>query len=214
MSLCKNFSCFVKKMKQMLSNQYWNQRYESQQIQWDLGQVSPPLKGYFDQLTDKDITILIPGCGNAYEAQYLLQQGFRAITLIDISEVLVNALKEKLKDYIEKGLCRVVHQDFFEHSGKYDLVVEQTFFCAIDPNLRPLYAKKMTELLNPRGKLVGLLFDYDFVGGPPFGGSREEYKAYFEPSFDLKIFENCRNSIPPRVGNELFIYLEVKKIDN
>ncbi|MFN3487670.1 MAG: methyltransferase [Emticicia sp.] len=189
----------------MLNDQYWSERYEKSQTGWDVGNVSPALKGYFDQLTIQSISILIPGCGNAHEAEYLLQQGFTNITLIDISGVLVQNLQEKLKNYIEKGLCRVIHQDFFEHSGSYDLIIEQTFFCAIDPNLRPKYAQKMSELLKPSGRLVGLLFDRAFVGGPPFGGTKEEYIPYFSPYFDFKTFEKCANSIPPRAGNELFI---------
>lgn len=191
----------------MLNDKYWSERYISNQTRWDLGQVAPALKAYFDQLPDKNISILIPGCGNAHEAEYLLQQGFTNITLIDISEILVAALREKLKSYIEKGNVKVIHQDFFLHQGSYDLIVEQTFFCAIDPSLRPNHAKKMAELLKPNGKLVGLLFDCEFDGGPPFGGSKEEYSAYFKPYFEFKIFEKCTNSIPPRAGNELFINL-------
>lgn len=192
----------------MLNDQYWSQRYENHQTRWDIGQVAPALKAYFDQLTNKNLAILIPGCGNAYEAAYLLQQGFTNITLIDISAVLVNLLQEKLQFYVEKGNVRVIHQDFFEHLGNYDLIIEQTFFCAIDPSLRSIYARKMSELLNPKGKLVGLLFDCNFEGGPPFGGSKAEYIPYFEPYFKLKTFEKCYNSIPPRAGNELFICLE------
>lgn len=189
----------------MLNDQYWSERYEKSQTGWDVGNVSPALKGYFDQLTNKSISILIPGCGNAHEAEFLLQEGFTDITLIDISGVLVQNLQEKLKNYIEKGVCRVVHQDFFEHSGSYDLIIEQTFFCAIDTDLRPKYAKKMSELLKSSGRLVGLLFDREFVGGPPFGGTKEEYIPYFSPYFELKTIEKCTNSIPPRAGNELFI---------
>ncbi|WP_064197982.1 MULTISPECIES: methyltransferase [Emticicia] len=189
----------------MLNDQYWSERYEKSQTGWDVGNVSPALKAYFDQLNTQSISILIPGCGNAYEAEYLLQQGFTDITLIDISGVLVQNLQVKLKDYIDKGVCRVIHQDFFEHSGNYDLIVEQTFFCAIDPTLRPKYAEKMSELLKPTGHLVGLLFDREFVDGPPFGGTKEEYIPYFIPYFDLKTIERCTNSVPPRAGNELFI---------
>lgn len=194
-----------KNQKYMLNDQYWSERYEKSQTGWDVGNVSPALKDYFDQLTDKSMAILIPGCGNAYEAEYLLQQGFTDVMLIDISGILVQNLQEKLKKHIEKGHCRVLHQDFFEHLGSYDLIVEQTFFCAIDPILRPKYAKKMSELLKPTGRLVGLLFNREFVGGPPFGGTREEYIPYFKPYFDLKTIEKCTNSIPPRAGNELFI---------
>ena len=94
--------------------------------------------------------------------------------------------------------------------GKYDLIVEQTFFCAIDPSLRTVYAEKMAKLLNPKGKLVGLLFDCNFDGGPPFGGSKTEYITYFEPYFKFNFLEKCYNSISPRAGNELFICLENK----
>jgi SAM-dependent methyltransferase len=195
----------------MLNDQYWSERYQSNQTRWDIGQVAPALKQYFDQLINKNIAILIPGCGNAHEAAYLLQQGFTNVTLIDISEILVKTLQEKFTNYIEKGFCRVIHQDFFTHSNSYDLIIEQTFFCAIDPTLRTSYALKMNDLLKPNGKLVGLLFDCDFVGGPPYGGSKEVYEAFFKPYFRFKIFEKCTNSITPRAGNELFINLQSLK---
>ena len=83
----------------MLNDRYWSERYEKSQTGWDVGNVSPSLKEYFDQLTDKSVSILIPGCGNAFEAEYLLQQGFTDITLIDISGVLVQNLQEKLKNF-------------------------------------------------------------------------------------------------------------------
>lgn len=195
-------------MTDFLSDNYWSNRYQNGEIGWDIGDISTPLKEYFNQLKNKNLKILIAGCGNAYEAEYLLNAGFTDITLVDISKVLVNNLSKKLANFIQKGHCRVIHQDFFEHIGQYDLIVEQTFFCAIDPTLRMTYAQKTQQLLKPKGKLVGLLFDREFVGGPPFGGSKAEYLTYFEPYFTIKIFEPCYNSIKPRAGSELFMILE------
>ena len=94
------------------------------------------------------------------------------------------------------------------HQGKYDLIIEQTFFCALDPLHRSAYAIKMNELLSKSGKLVGLLFDRSFVSGPPFGGSEEEFRKLFSQHFRLKTMERCYNSIEPRKGSELFINLE------
>ncbi|MCB0780847.1 MAG: SAM-dependent methyltransferase, partial [Flavobacteriales bacterium] len=51
-----------------LDRDFWQQRYADGTTGWDLGAVSPPLKAYFDQLTDKDLRILIPGGGRSYEA--------------------------------------------------------------------------------------------------------------------------------------------------
>ena len=75
-----------------LGETYWNNQYEADATGWDLGTVSPPLKEYIDQLTNKDLRILIPGCGNTYEADYLLQKGFTNITVIDIAPALVAKL--------------------------------------------------------------------------------------------------------------------------
>ena len=58
------------------SNEFWTQRYEQNQTGWDIGEISRPLKEYIDQLEDKNLKILIPGAGNAYEAEYLFKQGF------------------------------------------------------------------------------------------------------------------------------------------
>lgn len=190
-----------------LNDDYWSERYAANQTGWDLGTVSPPIKAYADQLTDKSLRILIPGCGNAYEAGYLLSENFENINLIDISEILVNNIKLKYSEYIENSKLNIVYGDFFEHTGQYDLIIEQTFFCALKPSLRMAYAKKMSELLVPNGRLVGVLFNREFVGGPPFGGSAEEYKTYLDSYFKFDTFELCRNSIPPRQGAELFINL-------
>lgn len=187
---------------QNLSSEYWNERYKNSTTGWDLGQVSPPIKEYVDQLKEKSIKILIPGCGNAYEAEYLHQQGFTNIHLLDFANEPLFEFKKRVTDFPETHL----HQDdFFKHQGEYDLIIEQTLFCAIDPSLRPEYVKTAKRLLAPNGKLVGLLFNREFEGGPPFGGSVEEYQSQFSKEFKFVKMEECYNSVAPRMGSELFI---------
>jgi methyl halide transferase len=194
-------------MEQQLDEQYWNKRYAENNTGWDIGQISTPVKAYVDQLEDKNSSILIPGCGNAYEAEYLLQQGFKKITLVDISPVAVSGVKERLSAYVDKELT-LICGDFFDLHQNFDLVIEQTFFCAIDPQLRKYYVDKVFNNLDAGGRLAGVLFDRPFEGGPPFGGSREEYEALFAPLFDIIVMEPCYNSIPPRQGAELFVILK------
>jgi methyl halide transferase len=189
-----------------LDNNYWSNRYASNDTGWDTGTVTPPLKEYIDQLTDKTISILIPGCGNSHEAMYLLQSGFSNITLIDISSVLCKSLEQKLAAYLSRGL-QIICGDFFEHTARYDLIMEQTFFCALEPSFRKAYASKMHQLLKPGGKLVGVLFNRQFEGGPPFGGNTAEYRTLFESYFDIQVMQPCYNSIAPREGAELFVKL-------
>jgi methyl halide transferase len=184
-------------------SEYWDDRYQKGNTGWDMGQVSPPLRVYFDQLTNKDISILIPGCGNAYEATYLLEKGFTKVTLVDISAVLIAKLNEKFRDQPHPGLT-LIAADFFDLSGGYDLIVEQTFLCALDPSRRSAYVQQAYDLLRPGGKVAGLLFDRDFPCGPPFGGNKEEYRQLLEKRFTLKTLQPCYNSIGPRAGTELF----------
>ncbi len=190
----------------IINANYWDTRYQSQNIGWDLGAVSPPLKEYIDQLKEKNCAILIPGCGNTYEAEYLLAKGFSNVTVIDIAPTLVKALQQKFEN---NPNIKIIEGDFFEHKGQYDLILEQTFFCAINPDLRQHYADKMYELLAQSGKLVGVVFDRTFdIDGPPFGGCKSEYLSYFNPNFEVQIFESCHNSFSARAGTELFLKMK------
>ncbi|HMR44032.1 MAG TPA: hypothetical protein PKC40_09370, partial [Saprospiraceae bacterium] len=93
-------------------------------------------------------------------------------------------------------------------ADKVDLILEQTFFCAIDPAQRRRYAQKSFELLNSGGRLAGVLFASHFEKpGPPFGGGAAEYRRIFEEFFIIQKLEPAYNSIAPRAGNELFIEL-------
>ena len=197
--------CCVVSCDLPLNETYWNNQYLVKATGWDLGEVSPPIKEYIDQFTDKNLRILIPGCGNTYEAGYLLQQGFTDVTVIDIAPALVAQLKEKYKN---NRNIKIICGDFFEHEGEYDLILEQTFFCALNPTLRKDYVSKMHELLTPNGKLVGVLFDREFEQqGPPFGGCKCQYEPMFEKNFTAKTFGLCYNSFIKRKDTELFINL-------
>jgi SAM-dependent methyltransferase len=182
---------------------FWENRYKTQDTGWDIGSVSTPIKTYIDQLKDKNIKILIPGAGNGYEAEYLVNQGFKNVFVLDIVQEPLDNLKNRISNLNKKQL---ICEDFFTHQGTYDLILEQTFFCAINPKDRLKYVSKMTELLPKNAKIVGLLFSFPFDEniGPPFGGSQMEYEQLFGNDFDIYI-ENCYNSIKPRNGKELFV---------
>jgi SAM-dependent methyltransferase len=182
---------------------YWQQRYEQGQTGWDIGYPSPALVHYFEKLPDRHMRILIPGCGNAHEAAWLFEAGFNNVFLLDIAEYPLRRFKEKHPEFPESNLLQ---DDFFNYQGQYDLVMEQTFFCALDPDMRPDYVRQLRQLLVPGGRMVGLLFGVEFAEqGPPFGGTEVEYRSIFETLFDILSLESCTESIPPRAGRELFI---------
>jgi methyl halide transferase len=181
---------------------YWENRYQNDDTGWDMKTISPPLQSYIDQLKDKHQKILIPGAGNAYEAEYLFNNGFKNIYVADIAKTPLKNFKARIPYFPDKHLLSI---DFFDIEDSFDLILEQTFFCALPPNLRPKYAEKMHQLLKPKAKLAGLFFDFPFTdNGPPFGGNAKEYKIYFENFFHLETLERCYNSYPKRQDKELF----------
>ncbi len=191
-----------------LDRQFWETRWNNNETGWDIGYASPAITDFFDRYENKNAAILIPGCGNAYEAEYLVQHGFTDITLIDIASKAVENIQNKFQDLPQ---VKVICGDFFEQTGKYDIIIEQTFFCAIHPGLREQYVEKAYNLLNPGGIITGVLFDKDFGNPhPPFGGSQEEYQQIFSGKFDILKLERCSNSIPPRAGTEVFIHFRKK----
>ncbi|WP_445384611.1 methyltransferase domain-containing protein [Robiginitalea sp. IMCC44478] len=192
-----------------LNKEYWEARYRENRLGWDIGYAAPPITKYIDQLEDKNIRILIPGAGNGYEVEYLFRSGFKNIQVLDIAGLPLKRLQEKLPGLPGSAFLEM---DFFElKQGPYDLILEQTFFCALPPAKRDRYAIKMAELLRQGGTLAGLLFDFPLTTqGPPFGGSASEYRQLFQPYFTIKTLERATNSIPPRQGTELFFIFEKK----
>jgi len=185
-----------------LDQNYWQGRYESGSTPWDIGHVSPPLKAYFDSLDNREMSILIPGAGRAYEAVYLHEIGFKNVIVCDWAKAACEQFLESAPSF---PTSQVIYGDFFELHENYDLILEQTFFCAISPMLRKAYVDKAAELLVPAGKLSGLLFASHFKQpGPPFGGTKNEYLELFSGKFEISRLEQAENSILPRMRNEFF----------
>ncbi|MCK8479838.1 methyltransferase domain-containing protein [Psychroserpens algicola] len=194
---------------EQLSAAYWDNRYKNNDIGWDLGEVSPPLKAYIDQMIDKTIRILIPGGGNSYEAEYLFNKGFKNVYVVDVSKTALDNIKSRVPDFPDSHL--LLH-DFFDLEMSFDLIFEQTFFCALQPKLRRQYVTKMNELLVESGTLVGVLFNVPlFKDHPPFGGSTSEYLQYFQTAFRIITMAPCYNSHVSRQDKELFVILEKPK---
>ena len=193
-------------MKNKLNKKYWEDRYINHSTGWNIGYASTPLKTYIDQLEDKTIKILIPGAGNGYEAEYLWKNGFDNVYLVDIAKKPLENFKKRVADFPTKQLLNI---NIFDFNDQFGLIIEQTFFCALDPKLREKYANHMYNLLKPKGKIVGLLFNFELtLSGPPFGGSVLEYRSIFENKFKIKILESAINSIKERQGKELFFIFE------
>lgn len=193
----------------ILDQNYWENRYKEGTTAWDLGHTSQPLKTIIDKIENKNCSILIPGAGNAYEAEYLIKKGFKNITILDIALHPLELLNKKLNKYSD---YRLIHRNYFDHTGSYDVILEQTFFCALEPRFRESYVNKSYELLKDNGRLEGVLFDFKSKRDePPYSGTKKEYSRLFSKKFEILEIARCLNSEKSRLGKELII--KMKKHD-
>ncbi|MGE3262457.1 MAG: methyltransferase domain-containing protein [Bacteriovoracia bacterium] len=189
-----------------LSADAWNQFYQDANTPWDLSGPTPEFERL---LEEKQIplgaVVLVPGGGRGHDAIRYAQAGCE----VDLVDFAPQALQLSL-ELAHKAAAKVYayRQDFFVlptlpyHRGRYDILLEYTFFCAIDPALRPRYVEAVAQLLKPGGLLVGLFFPLESEKeGPPFLVSREEVENLFRPYFELKI-EAPQRSVKPRAGRE------------
>ena len=118
-----------------LDKDYWTDRYAVGKTGWDIGFASYPLVQYLDQIENKTLQVLVPGAGSGYEVAYARQLGFKNFHILDFSKEALVRFKA-----LDPGFPgdQIHHQNFFEHQGSYDLILEQTFFCALDFYLKDI----------------------------------------------------------------------------
>jgi len=189
------------------SSQFWEEIYLADDAGWDLGGPTPVFQKLSKTLTPGKLCIL--GCGRGYDVVEFSQKGFE-VTAVDFSKTAVKSL-EKLALAKNVGV-NVIQDDIFSLTPKYnnsfDYIIEQTCFCAINPNRRIEYEKLTFLLLKYSGKLIGLWFPLDKKteeGGPPYGTNVEEVKDIFSSSWEIELEEFPDLSIGPRKGREKLI---------
>src|SRR5438132_14384434 len=107
-------------MKAESAKDYWENRYLNKETGWDIGYPSTPLVDFFKTLEDKNISILIPGAGNGYEVEYLFNNGFTNVHLLDFSAEAIKGFKNRVPGFPDSQLHL---EDFFDHEGIYDLII-------------------------------------------------------------------------------------------
>lgn len=193
-----------------LDSAYWDERYRVGSTGWDLGDANPGLVDAVARRLTSTSRVLIPGAGRAHEARALWKRGSREVFVLDwsaaaIEEVRAATPAEEVGLTPEQLNARLLVGDFFTHRGQYEVLVEQTFFCAIAPARRGDYVRQAANLLKPGGRWIGLLFDRHFPQvGPPFGGSLADYRRLFGEAFEIETLAPSQISVPPRRGSEVF----------
>jgi SAM-dependent methyltransferase len=151
----------------MPSSKEWENRYQENKAHWDRGEISPNLLYWLESGLLKPCRILIPGCGNGYEALALAERGFDVVA-IDIAPTPIENLKKALQ--CQQLSAELIQTDFFTwiNTELFDAIYEQTSLCALHPDDWQHYENCLYDWLKPNGKLFAQFMQTGVEGGPPY----------------------------------------------
>jgi SAM-dependent methyltransferase len=178
--------------------EFWESRYRDQVIPWDAGKVPVSLIRYAQNLT-AETRILIPGCGSAYEAVYLSEQGFDVLA-IDFSPAAVEAARKNLGRF--DSIVRLADFFAFDAGQPFGVIYERALLCALPRKMWGSYVGRCAELLNPGGVIAGFYFFADTPSGPPFGTTQAELDGLMRPLFERVEDRQVADSIAVFEGKE------------
>ena len=187
----------------------WERHYDEKDLRWDIHEAAPPLVHLWKERIFSPCKAIVPGCGAGHEVMFLVEKGFE-VTALDYTYGAIKLIKSAFEENNYSG--EVLHQDFFEldcnYNEKFELMLEHTFFCAINPNMRQEYVETAKRILKPGGYLIGLFYETNEDGGPPFNTHKEDIENYFSSSFKIESLYKTPHSTKQRLEKEWLTILK------
>lgn len=180
---------------------FWDDRYQKQNTPWDLDGPTPVLESLVREFPQGKVCII--GAGNGHDALLFAKHGF-GVTALDFAPHPMEKLISKAGE-LHLPLNGSV-ADLFKLPPQlrqsFDLVIEHTLYCAINPARRLEYEAAVYSLLRPEGILAGVWFPIGKKleqGGPPWGIDVQGVHQVFSGRWDL-----LRDELPdqPHPGRE------------
>ena len=192
-----------------MSQQYWEQRYQTKDMPWEKGAPSPGLVDFLAAHPDlKRGTVCVPGCGTGHDAREFAKAGFETYGY-DLAPSAIALAEAKTKD--EELAATFLLGDFLRDQPPrpFDWLFEHTLFCAIQPGERDEYVRAARRWLKPGGDYLAVNYFIPDKDGPPFGVEREEIWQRFSPHFEL-LAEWTPRSYPNRTNLERMFWWRMK----
>ncbi|MGE4233976.1 MAG: thiopurine S-methyltransferase [Bacteriovoracia bacterium] len=184
-------------------SQFWGEKWKDNDIGFHQNEVNLDLIQYGNLLGDGPI--LVPLCGKSKDMNWLLEQG-RSVIGCELSDLACESFFKEtnrpFKKINEKSFTVYKGEsvelwcgDFFalpeDALGSVSGIYDRAALIALPDNLRPKYAKKISEIALRSSSFSNLLlitieYESKEIQGPPFSVSLEEvHKIYSGLSVNL-----------------------------
>jgi len=188
-----------------MSREYWEQRYQTQDMPWEKGAPSPGLVDFLARRRElAGSTVCVPGCGTGHDVCEWARAGLRVYGY-DVAPSAIHLATERVRAASLTAEIRL--GDFLRDVPPFtfDWLFEHTLFCAIQPPEREIYVRAAGRWVKPGGNYLAVNYLIEDVDGPPFGTTRDELVRWFSPEFEL-LGEWVPRSYPNRTGLELMLW--------
>lgn len=186
----------------------WEDAWKEGRTRWDAGDSAPALKKLVESGSLPSGRALVPGCGTGYDL-LTLSRAVDQVVGIDLAPTAKRAFDGFVEERgLDPARTQYLVEDFFAFAPEapFDLFWDYTFLCAIDPDRRQDWARRVDELVAEGGELVTLIFpvvdEPMNPGGPPHPMSPDLVRDLLEPRWTPTHLEPVEVSHPGRQGKE------------
>lgn len=206
--------------------EFWQKRWDRDQIGFHLDQVNPYLMDYWSGLGLPDgARVMVPLCGKTLDLVWLARQGHAVLGVEKVEKAVKDFFAEqdlqpevdtlgRFARYRAAGielLCGDIFdlrpEDVAGCQGLYD----RAALIALPEDLRGRYVEHLATILPTRldGLLITLDYDPGTLQGPPFAVGDDEVRARFAAPFTVELLAS------PDVLADNWKFLErgVKRLD-
>lgn len=211
----KHFDCSTSNLGLIaMEKQYWQQRWEGNEIGFNQSQPNALMQRYFPKLDLKPgDCVFVPLCGKSIDMIWLAGQGYQVIG-VELSEQACKAFfhENKIRFKITEMNDFTVYKsdqitlfsgDFFKldenQLEKIDAVYDRAALIALPQELRKLYSEQLAKLLETGTKILLITTSYDQreMQAPPFSVNEIEVNELFKNNFDVtQVYSKSLKDIP------------------
>ncbi|GBR60278.1 thiopurine S-methyltransferase [Acetobacter senegalensis DSM 18889] len=187
--------------------QFWNMKWQKNQIGFHLPAVNPLLVKYFPVLELKEgARVFVPLCGKTLDIHWLLQRGMNVVG-VELSQIAVEqlfselALTPQITDVAPNMQCfqaknlTIFVGDIFALSrvlvGSVQAIYDRAALVALPPAMRATYAEHLMDISGKAEQLlVTLEYDQSCMAGPPFSVTQQDIQRYYGAEYAISCLEN------------------------